>query len=84
MAAISSARATNEENYLLQKLMRAVIGNNNVDNCSRLCHAPSAAGLVAAFGLSGGTNSSTTWTGPTASCSSVPIPRRHTLSSARV
>ena len=57
MAAISSARATNEENYLLQKLMRAVIGNNNVDNCSRLCHAPSAAGLVAAFGLSGGTNS---------------------------
>ena len=84
VAAISSARATNEENYLLQKLMRAVIGNNNVDNCSRLCHAPSAAGLVAAFGLSGGTNSSTTWTGPTASCSSVPIPRRHTLSSARV
>ena len=57
VAAISSARATNEENYLLQKLMRAVIGNNNVDNCSRLCHAPSAAGLVAAFGLSGGTNS---------------------------
>jgi formate dehydrogenase major subunit len=57
VAAISSARATNEENYLLQKLMRAVIGTNNVDNCSRLCHAPSAAGLVAAFGLSGGTNS---------------------------
>jgi formate dehydrogenase alpha subunit len=57
VAAISSARATNEENYLLQKLMRTVIGTNNVDNCSRLCHAPSAAGLVAAFGLSGGTNS---------------------------
>ena len=56
MAAISSARATNEENYLLQKLMRTVIGTNNVDNCSRLCHAPSAAGLVAAFGLSGGTH----------------------------
>ena len=56
VAAISSARATNEENYLLQKLMRTVIGTNNVDNCSRLCHAPSAAGLVAAFGLSGGTN----------------------------
>ena len=55
VAAISSARATNEENYLLQKLMRTVIGTNNVDNCSRLCHAPSAAGLVAAFGLSGGT-----------------------------
>lgn len=57
IAAISSARATNEENYLMQKLMRTVIGTNNVDNCSRICHAPSAAGLTAAFGLSGGTNS---------------------------
>lgn len=56
IAAISSARATNEENYLMQKLMRTVIGTNNVDNCSRICHAPSAAGLTAAFGLSGGTN----------------------------
>jgi formate dehydrogenase major subunit len=56
VAAISSARATNEENYLMQKLMRAVVGTNNVDNCSRICHAPSAAGLTAAFGLSGGTN----------------------------
>ena len=57
IAAISSARMTNEENYLVQKLMRAVIGTNNVDNCSRLCHAPSAAGLSASFGVSGGTNS---------------------------
>lgn len=56
IAAISSARATNEENYLMQKLMRAVVGTNNVDNCSRICHSPSAAGLTAAFGLSGGTN----------------------------
>lgn len=56
IAAISSARATNEENYLMQKLVRTVIGTNNVDNCSRICHAPSAAGLTAAFGLSGGTN----------------------------
>lgn len=56
IAAISSARATNEENYLMQKLMRTVVGTNNVDNCSRICHAPSAAGLTAAFGLSGGTN----------------------------
>ena len=47
---------TNEENYLMQKLMRVAIGTNNVDNCSRICHAPSAAGLVASFGLSGGTN----------------------------
>jgi formate dehydrogenase alpha subunit len=56
IAAISSARATNEENYLMQKLMRVGIGTNSVDNCSRLCHAPSAAGLVATFGYSGGTN----------------------------
>ncbi|WP_107407519.1 formate dehydrogenase subunit alpha [Streptomyces griseus] len=57
VAAISSARATDEENYLVQKFMRVVIGTNNVDNCSRLCHSPSAAGLTASFGLSGGTDS---------------------------
>ncbi|WP_285589773.1 formate dehydrogenase subunit alpha [Herbidospora sp. NBRC 101105] len=56
VAAISSARATNEENYLAQKFMRVAIGTNNIDNCSRLCHAPSSAGLIAAFGLSGGTD----------------------------
>ncbi|MFI8500054.1 formate dehydrogenase subunit alpha [Streptomyces sp. NPDC085524] len=56
VAAISSARATNEENYLFQKFLRTVVGTNNIDNCSRLCHAPSAAGLVASFGLSGGTD----------------------------
>ncbi len=56
IAAISSARSTNEENYLLQKFMRTVIGTNNVDNCSRICHAPSAAGLMRSFGLAGGTN----------------------------
>ncbi|MEU9759018.1 formate dehydrogenase subunit alpha [Streptomyces sp. NPDC047987] len=57
VAAISSARATNEENYLVQKFMRVVIGTNNVDNCSRLCHSPSAAGLTASFGLPCGTDS---------------------------
>ncbi|HEX5566205.1 MAG TPA: molybdopterin-dependent oxidoreductase, partial [Streptomyces sp.] len=56
VAAISSARATNEENYLLQKFLRTVIGTNNIDNCSRLCHSPSAAGLTASFGLPGGTD----------------------------
>ena len=56
IAAISSARGTNEDNYLMQKLMRVAIGTNNVDNCARICHAPSAAGLVASFGLSGGTS----------------------------
>ena len=57
VAAISSARATNEDNYLIQKFMRVVLGTNNVDNCSRLCHSPSAAGLTASFGLAGGTDS---------------------------
>ncbi|MBK3624708.1 formate dehydrogenase subunit alpha [Streptomyces sp. MBT49] len=57
VAAISSARATNEENYLVQKFMRTVVGTNNIDNCSRLCHSPSAAGLTASLGLSGGTDS---------------------------
>ncbi len=57
IAMISSARATNEENYVAQKFARAVLGTNNIDNCSRLCHAPSAAGLTASFGLAGGTNS---------------------------
>ncbi|WP_428986323.1 formate dehydrogenase subunit alpha [Streptomyces camelliae] len=56
VAAISSARATNEENYLVQKFMRVAIGTNSVDNCSRLCHSPSAAGLAASFGLPGGTD----------------------------
>lgn len=53
---VSSARATNEENYLAQKFLRTVVGSNNIDNCSRLCHSPSAAGLSASFGLAGGTN----------------------------
>lgn len=57
VGAISSARATNEENYLIQKFMRVAIGTNNIDNCSRLCHSPSATGLTASFGLPGGTDS---------------------------
>jgi formate dehydrogenase alpha subunit len=56
IAVISSAHATNEENYLIAKFARTVIGTNNVDNCARLCHAPSAAGLTASFGLAGGTD----------------------------
>ncbi|GAB3147588.1 formate dehydrogenase subunit alpha [Micromonospora sonneratiae] len=56
IAMISSARATNEENYLAQKFARTVLHTNNIDNCSRLCHSPSAAGLTASFGMAGGTN----------------------------
>ena len=57
IAGLSSATCTNEENYLFQKLMRAVIGTNNVDHCARLCHASTVAGLAAAFGSGAMTNS---------------------------
>jgi formate dehydrogenase alpha subunit len=50
VAVIASAKATNEDNYLIQKLARAVLGTNNVDHCARLCHSPTVAGLAAAFG----------------------------------
>ncbi|MFP4641430.1 MAG: formate dehydrogenase subunit alpha [Dehalococcoidia bacterium] len=56
-AAISSAKCTNEENYLLQKFARAGMGTNNVDHCARLCHASTVAGLAAAFGSGAMTNS---------------------------
>jgi predicted molibdopterin-dependent oxidoreductase YjgC len=51
------AKATNEDNYLLQKYMRAIIGTNNVDHCTRLCHAGSVAALQLAIGSSAMSNS---------------------------
>ncbi|MFZ2148352.1 MAG: formate dehydrogenase subunit alpha [Sedimentisphaerales bacterium] len=54
---LSSAKCTNEENYLMMKLARAVIGTNNVDHCARLCHASTVVGLAAAFGSGAMTNS---------------------------
>lgn len=54
---LSSAKCSNEENYLLQKLVRAVIGTNNVDHCARLCHASTVSGLINAFGSGAMTNS---------------------------
>ncbi len=54
---ISSARCTNEENYLMQKFVRAVMGTNNIDCCARVCHSPTALGLQRAFGTGAGTNS---------------------------
>jgi len=56
-AVLSSAKCTNEENYLLQKFTRAVLGTNNIDHCARLCHAPTVTGLVTAFGSGAMTNS---------------------------
>lgn len=53
----SCARATNEMNFVAQKFARVVMGTNNVDSCNRTCHAPSVAGLSAAFGSGGGTSS---------------------------
>jgi formate dehydrogenase alpha subunit len=57
IAVISSAKCTNEENYLVQKLARAVLKTNSVDHCARLCHAPSVTGLVQSFGSGAMTNS---------------------------
>jgi len=57
IAGISSARCTNEENYLMQKFMRVVIGNNNIDGCARVCHAPTAFGMQQSFGTGAATNS---------------------------
>ena len=57
IGAISSSRATNEENYLMQKFIRVVIGTNNIDGCARVCHAPTAYGMQKAFGTGAATNS---------------------------
>jgi formate dehydrogenase alpha subunit len=52
-----SAKATNEDNYVFQKFVRAVLGTNNVDHCARLCHAASVTGLQIALGSSSMSNS---------------------------
>ncbi len=52
---ITSSRCTNEETYLVQKLIRGGFGNNNVDTCARVCHSPTGYGLKTAFGTSAGT-----------------------------
>ena len=57
IAGISSARCTNEENYLMQKFIRAVIGTNNIDACARVCHSPTALGMQRTFGTGAATNS---------------------------
>ncbi|MDX2359357.1 MAG: formate dehydrogenase subunit alpha [Crocinitomicaceae bacterium] len=57
IAGISSARTPNEENYLMQKFIRAVVGTNNIDCCARVCHSPTALGMQRAFGTGAATNS---------------------------
>jgi formate dehydrogenase alpha subunit len=57
LAGLASAKCTNEENYIFQKFIRAVIGTNNVDHCARLCHSSTVAGLARSFGSGAMTNS---------------------------
>ena len=57
VAVLSSAKATNEENYLTQKMVRAAVGSNNIDHCARLCHSSTVTGLGRAFGSGAMTNS---------------------------
>jgi formate dehydrogenase major subunit len=57
LAFISSSKCTNEESYLMQKLARAVIGTNNMDNCSRYCQAPATTGLWRTVGYGGDSGS---------------------------
>ncbi len=56
IAALSSAKCTNEDNYVMQKFVRVVLGSNNIDHCARLCHASTVVGGIAAFGQGAMTN----------------------------
>ncbi|HET9219891.1 MAG TPA: formate dehydrogenase subunit alpha [Terriglobia bacterium] len=55
VGAVTSSRCTNEETFVMQKLVRAVFNNNNVDTCARVCHSPTGYGLKTTFGTSAGT-----------------------------
>jgi formate dehydrogenase alpha subunit len=57
LAGLSSAKCTNEENFVFQKFVRTAFGSNNVDHCARLCHASTVAGLARSFGSGAMTNS---------------------------
>jgi len=57
IAVLASAKATNEENYLIQKMVRVAIGSNNIDHCARLCHSSTVTGLLRSFGSGAMTNS---------------------------
>jgi formate dehydrogenase major subunit len=57
IAGLASSRATNEDCYTMARMMRAAVGTNNIDNCSRVCHSPTSFALRRSFGLSGATGS---------------------------
>ncbi len=64
---ITSSRCTNEESYLVQKLVRAAFRNNNVDTCARVCHSPTGYGLGQTYGTSAGTQTFKSVEKPTSS-----------------
>jgi formate dehydrogenase major subunit len=57
VAGLASSRATNEDCYVMQRMMRAAIGTHNIDNCSRVCHSPTSWALRKSLGMSGATGS---------------------------
>jgi formate dehydrogenase major subunit len=57
IAGLASSRATNEDCYVMQRMMRAAVGTHNIDNCSRVCHSPTSFALRKSFGMSGATGS---------------------------
>jgi formate dehydrogenase major subunit len=59
IAGLASSRATNEDCYAMARMIRAAVGTNNIDNCSRVCHSPTSFAMRKAFGLSGATGSFT-------------------------
>lgn len=59
IAGLASSRATNEDCYAMARLMRAAIGTNNIDNCSRVCHSPTSYAMSRCLGMSGATGSFT-------------------------
>ena len=69
---ITSSRCTNEETFLVQKLIRAGFGTNNVDTCARVCHSPTGYGLKTTFGTSAGTQDFDWSSTPTSFSSSAP------------
>ena len=83
---ITSSRCTNEETFLVQKLVRAGFGNNNVDTCARVCHSPTGYGLKTTFGTSAGTQDfDSVEQTPTSSWSSAPTrPTRHPVFASRM
>ena len=84
IGAITSSRCTNEEVYVVQKMVRAAFGNNNVDTCARVCHSPTGYGLKQTFGTSAGTQDFRLGRRrPTSSSSSAPTRPTPTRSSRR-